>query len=114
MPLDDVIGPDDPFPGDKVGQPVVVEGTWVPDGTVCVSGREHDGTTGYWVVTPVVTARRGSALPVVRGWVATPTQAPGRRPGHAELVGCCSRPRAPARRTTTRPTTCSRSCGSPT
>ena len=52
MPLDDVIGPDDPFPGNRVGQPVTVTGTWVPDGTVYVSGRVQDGQDGYWVVTP--------------------------------------------------------------
>src|SRR5262245_44712390 len=53
VPLEEVMGPDDPFPGNKIGQPVTVAGTWVPDGTVYVSGREHDGQDGYWVVTPV-------------------------------------------------------------
>ena len=32
MPLTDVLGPDDPFPGDQVGQPVTLSGTWLPDG----------------------------------------------------------------------------------
>ena len=39
IPLADALGPDDPFPGDKVGQPVVIEGTWVPEGTVFVDCR---------------------------------------------------------------------------
>ena len=47
VPIDDVIGPDDPFPGDRVGQPVSLEGSWVPDATLYVSGREHDGQAGY-------------------------------------------------------------------
>jgi len=85
-PLSDVLGPDDPFPGDKVGQPVTVDGTWVPDGTVYVSGREHDGEDGYWVVTPLaVGAADAPALPVVRGWVADPTAAPAAPTGEASL-----------------------------
>ena len=88
QPLDDVIGPDDPFPGTKVGQPVVLDGTWVPDGTVYVSGREHDGHEGYWVVTPLaISGAHDPAIPVVRGWVADPGRAPRPPAGHAELVG---------------------------
>jgi surfeit locus 1 family protein len=87
QPLDDVIGPDDPFPGTKVGQPVSLAGTWVPGGTVYVSGREHDGVDGYWVVTPVaVDGAGGSALPVVRGWIADPEDAPPSPTGAAELT----------------------------
>ncbi|MGZ4449586.1 MAG: SURF1 family protein [Nocardioides sp.] len=88
LPLESVIGPDDPFPGNRVGQPVVVEGTWVPDATLFVSGREHEGRRGYWVVTPVATgSARGPALPVVRGWVRRPADAPAPPTGRAALVG---------------------------
>ncbi|HTW17681.1 MAG TPA: SURF1 family protein [Nocardioides sp.] len=86
-PLDDVIGPDDPFPADKVGQPVEVGGIWVPTGTVYVSGREHDGQDGYWVVTPLAVGDSDApALPIVRGWVADPDTAPAPPTGPAELV----------------------------
>ena len=86
--LDEAIGPDDPFPGDRVGQPVVVRGTWVPDGTVLVSGRELDGRDGYWVVTPVaVGGPDGPALPIVRGWAAAPGDVPPPPNGTTELVG---------------------------
>lgn len=86
VPLASVIGPDDPFPGSRVGQPVVVSGTWVPGGTVYVSGRERDGVDGYWVVTPVAVGGAGaSALPVVRGWVADPADAPAPPTGPVEL-----------------------------
>ncbi len=88
VPLDEAIGPDDPFPGDRVGQPVVVEGSWLPDATVLVSGREHDGRDGYWVVTPVATdGSGGPALPVVRGWTASPDDVPPPPTGTTELVG---------------------------
>ncbi len=86
-PLAKVMGPDDRFPGDKVGQPVTVSGTWVPDGTVFVSGREHDGLDGYWVVTPLaVETADDPALPIVRGWTPSPEQAPAAPTGTAELV----------------------------
>lgn len=91
IPLDDALGPDDPFPGDKVGQPVVIDGRWVPEGTVYVSGREHDGEPGYWAVTPLAAgpdgADDGSAIPVVRGWTPSPEAAPDPPTGPAELVG---------------------------
>lgn len=86
IPLADVMGPDDPFPGDRVGQPVTVSGTWVPDGTVYVSGRERDGVDGYWMVTPLaVGGPDAAALPVVLGWVADVDQAPPPPSGTAEL-----------------------------
>lgn len=88
VPLDDVMGPDDPFPAQDVGRPVEVAGTWLPDGTVYVSGREVDGVAGYWVVTPLaIGAPDGPALPVVRGWVADPAAAPPPPAGPGELVG---------------------------
>lgn len=67
----DVLGPDDPFPAADVGRPVDVAGTWLPEGTVLVSGREGaDGGDGAWVVTPLtVGGADDPAVPVVRGWV---------------------------------------------
>lgn len=87
VPLDAVLGPDDPFPGDRVGQPVLLGGTWLPDATVLVSGREHEGREGYWVVTPIaIGAEDGPALPVVRGWVASQDVVPPPPEGYGELV----------------------------
>ncbi len=86
--LRSVIGPDDPFPGNRIGQPVILGGTWVPDGTVYVSGREQDGREGYWVVTPLaITGAHDPAIPVVRGWVTDPGRAPAPPTGYGELVG---------------------------
>lgn len=71
LPLTDVIGPDDPFPTAGLGRPVELEGTWLGDATVLVSGREDaDGDPGAWVVTPItVGSATAPAVPVVRGWV---------------------------------------------
>ena len=46
VPLDSVLGPDAAYPGDGLGRPVTVEGTWDPAGTVFVSGRQREGQTG--------------------------------------------------------------------
>lgn len=86
VPLTDVLGPDDPFPGRQVGQPVTLSGTWLAQGTVFVSGRERDGADGFWMVTPLGLAD-GAAIPVVLGWVAAPDTAPRTPSGPAELVG---------------------------
>lgn len=88
LPVDDLLGPDDPFPGQRVGQPVEIAGTWLPQGTVYIADREHDGREGYWVVTPLTSGGpEAAAVPVVRGWVADPTQAPAPPTGTADLVG---------------------------
>src|SRR3954447_16660782 len=86
--LASVMGPDDPFPGRSVGQPVTLEGDWVPAGTVFVSGRQHDGHDGYWMVTPLgIGGADRPALPVVLGWVEDPERAPAPPTGTAELDG---------------------------
>lgn len=79
--LTEVLGPDQPFPGDRVGQPVTVEGEWLPDSTVYV---ERDA--GFWVVTPLLTDAAGQvALPVVRGTSDRPESPPVS--GRAEVTG---------------------------
>lgn len=65
-PLSMVMGGDDPFPGQYVGQPVSFSGRWMADSTLYVQDRLLDGERGYWVVTPVLIGN--SAMPVVRGW----------------------------------------------
>ncbi len=86
IPLAAAIGPNDPFPGRYVGQPVEVTGRYIGQ-TFWVSGRRHDGREGYWLVDPVLVG--DSVLPVVRGWEATPSwgeRGPETR-GPAALVG---------------------------
>jgi cytochrome oxidase assembly protein ShyY1 len=87
VPIADVLGPDDPFPAASVGQPVLVSGDWVPDGTVYVSGREHNGSAGYWAVTPVSVTGGDAAIPVVRGWTPTVEDAPEPPTGSAAVEG---------------------------
>lgn len=86
-PIEDVIGPDDPFPGRKVGQPVVVSGTWLPESTLLVGNRKVDGVEGYWVTTPItVGGPDDPALMVVRGWTADRAEVPPAPEGTGEFV----------------------------
>jgi cytochrome oxidase assembly protein ShyY1 len=97
IPLDDALGPDDPFPAIRVGQPVRISGTWLADATTYVSGREHDGRDGYWVVTPISVGGAGKpAIPVVRGWVDRPADAPADPFGEAELTAWLQPPESAA------------------
>ncbi len=89
-PLTEVLGPDQPFPTEHVGRPVTLEGTWLPEGTVLVSGRERSGEEGSWVVTPLTVGGPDEpAIAVVRGWLpgADAATAPAAPTGTAALVG---------------------------
>ena len=99
MALTDAMGPDDPFPGNRVGQPVTVGGSWVPDGTIYVEGREHDGRDGVWAVTPLaVTGQADSALLVVRGWARTVADAGQPPTGPAVVTGWLQPPEGTGQR----------------
>ena len=111
IPLADAIGADDPFPGSLVGQPVEVRGSWVPDATAYVSGREHHGRDGYWVVGFVAVG--GSLLPVVRGWVASVGDVPAPS-GSTDLVGWLQPSEACSPPTRIPRTRCCPSCAWPT
>lgn len=90
IPLAEAFGPDDPFPGDRVGQPVTTAGTWLPD-TLYVTGREHEGRDGVWVVSPLAigSGADAPAILVVRGWAAglDAAAAAGSPTGAAEITG---------------------------
>jgi surfeit locus 1 family protein len=87
VPLDSVLGADDAFPGDGVGRPVSATGGWRPDETVLVAGKEHEGATGSWVVTPLeVCDEECSSLPVVVGW-SPDDEPPLPEPGPVEVTG---------------------------
>jgi cytochrome oxidase assembly protein ShyY1 len=84
VPLDDLMGSDDPFPAPDLGRPVEVSGDWL-DGGFWVADRELDGRAGYWAVTPLQTG--DAAVLVVRGWAAEPDPDLLAASGSAEVTG---------------------------
>jgi cytochrome oxidase assembly protein ShyY1 len=86
VPLEDVMGPDDAFPGDAVGRPVTVEGRYEVGEPLYVEGLPgHDDA--YAVVAPLVDAT-GSAILVVRGSTdARPAAVPPAPEGPVSVVG---------------------------
>lgn len=90
VPLEDVLAPQTTFTGAALGRKVEVEGVYDAAGQLLVPGREHDGTTGSLVLTPLrVTLDDGSeaVLPVVRGWVASAQDAGAPPAGSVGVVG---------------------------
>lgn len=85
LPLAEVLGPDDPFPGTAVGQRAEVAGTWRGDRTFYVADRDEGGRTGFWRVTPLETDQ--AVLPVVLGWTEAREDLPAPPEGPAEVVG---------------------------
>ena len=84
VPLDDVMGNDDPFPAPDLGRPVEVSGEWL-DGGFWVADRASGGEPGYWAVAPLQTG--DAAVLVVRGWAPEPDDALLAATGDAEVVG---------------------------
>lgn len=95
IPLADALGPDDRVRSDQVGQPVEIDGAWVPDSTVFISGRERDGDDGYWVVTALDSG--AAAMPVVRGWTSDAAAVPAEPTGRASVVGWLQSPEGAGR-----------------
>ncbi|MFF1251084.1 SURF1 family protein [Pseudarthrobacter sp. NPDC058329] len=97
QPLTETLEPGDFFHGTDADQMVSAQGTYDPARQVLVPGRLHEGKTGYWVVSafavtgaPALSGVAASPLtwiPVARGWVADPTDAPAPPSGTVELTG---------------------------
>jgi cytochrome oxidase assembly protein ShyY1 len=89
VPLADVMGSDDPFPGRELGRPVEAAGAWI-DGGFWVEGRTFDGDEGFWAVNPL---RVGdAAVLVVRGWAPAPDDALLAAAGEADVTGWLQAP----------------------
>ncbi len=89
VPLTDVMGSDDPFPGQDVGRPVEMSGEWI-DGGFWVRDRTLGDRDGYWAVAPL---RVGdAAVLVVRGWAAEPDPDLLAATGEADVTGWLQAP----------------------
>jgi cytochrome oxidase assembly protein ShyY1 len=95
--LTGTLQPGDFFHGSVADQMVTAEGTYDPAKQVLIPGRLRDGESGFWVVTafavngaPVLSGAGASPqtwIPVARGWVADPADAPAPPSGIVELTG---------------------------
>ncbi|MCH1865681.1 SURF1 family protein [Nocardioides sp. CFH 31398] len=88
-PIADVVGPDDGFPADALGRPLEVTGTWVPEGSLVVTGRStapDEPGDGVWAVTPVAVDAADAELLVVRGWAPSADGLPEAPSGPVDLV----------------------------
>jgi len=84
--LSDVLRPQQSFTGAMAGRKVAATGTFDASGQLLVTHRPHDGRTGYLVLTPLRTSD-GAVLPVVRGWVAAPSDASAPPAGQVDVTG---------------------------
>ncbi|MBL0746598.1 SURF1 family protein [Nocardioides baculatus] len=89
VPLTDVMGSDDPFPGQDVGRPVEMTGTWI-DGGFWVRDRTLGDRDGYWAVAPLQVD--DAAVLVVRGWAAEPDPTLLAATGEADVTGWLQAP----------------------
>jgi cytochrome oxidase assembly protein ShyY1 len=97
QPLTETLQPGEFFHGTDADQMVSAQGSYDPSKQLLVPGRLHDGNTGYWVVSafavngaPALTGAAASPqtwIPVARGWVAEPGDAPAPPSGTLELTG---------------------------
>lgn len=57
-------------------RPASARGVWLHELTVLLENRNYKGRPGYWVATPLLLDQEsGSAVLVLRGWMARPVQA---------------------------------------
>lgn len=100
--LDQALEPHTAFPAEASGRPVTATGRYDASGQVLVVDRRLDGSSGSWVVTPLVVDGSGARIAVLRGFVrdesargpapaatgpvtVTGTLAPGESPSSASL-----------------------------
>jgi cytochrome oxidase assembly protein ShyY1 len=86
VPLDQVLTARQPFPVKALARRVVAQGSWDARAQLLVAGRTLDGRSGLWVLTPL-RLPDGSAVPVVRGWVAGPSDPAAAPPAPGTPVG---------------------------
>lgn len=87
VPLDDLVQPHEPFPANGNLRKVETSGTYDTDKQFLVPGRVLNDQDGYWVVTPLAADSTGARLPVLRGFVTDPADAPAPPSGQIDLVG---------------------------
>mgnify|MGYP001325775404 CR=1 FL=1 len=86
-PLTEVVQPQSEFPAGGSTRPVTATGVYAPEHQVLIADRRLEGEPGFWVVTALVVDETGASLPVLRGFVADPDQAPEPPQGEISIAG---------------------------
>ncbi len=92
--VETVLRPHTDFPGELSTRPVSATGEFGPD-QVVVANRRLDGREGYWVVAPLRVAATGATLPVLRGFVTSPSDLPPLPSGSVTVTGGLAPPESP-------------------
>ncbi|MEO7267603.1 MAG: SURF1 family protein [Knoellia sp.] len=92
--VETVLRPHEDFPNNLSTHPVSATGEFGTD-QVIVAGRRLDGRTGFWVVAPFKVSATGATLPLLRGWVAAPDDAPPVPRGTVSVTGGLAPPESP-------------------
>lgn len=103
-PVEDLIAvwaPHTQFPADGSGRALRATGGYDAPRQVLVADRRLDGVDGWWVLVPLVVDATGARMPVVRGFVPTPSAAPPAPAGPVTLVGALAPTESPRTARTT-------------
>lgn len=92
--IETVLRPHADFPNHLSTRPVSATGEFGTD-QVVVANRLLDGRTGFWVVAPLRVAATGANLPVLRGFVTSPTDLPPVPSGTVTVTGGLAPPESP-------------------
>ncbi|GGB83117.1 hypothetical protein N798_09420 [Knoellia flava TL1] len=92
--VETVLRPHSDFPGELSTRPVTATGEFGTD-QVVVANRRLDGRTGFWVVAPLRVASTGATLPVLRGFVTSPSDLPPVPSGSVTVTGGLAPPESP-------------------
>ncbi|CAN7335429.1 SURF1 family protein [Knoellia sp. LjRoot47] len=92
--VETVLQPHSEFPGVLSTRPVSATGEFGTD-QVVVANRRLDGRIGYWVVAPLRVEASGATLPVLRGFVTSPTDLPPVPSGTVTVTGGLAPPESP-------------------
>ena len=92
--VETVLRPHSDFPGELSTRPVTATGEFGTD-QVVVANRRLDGRTGFWLVAPLRVASTGATLPVLRGFVTSPSHLPPVPSGTVTVTGGLAPPESP-------------------
>ena len=92
VPIEQVLAPQERFPGVESTRRVLVTGQYVEPGSgplaqVVVVNRRLNGVSGSWVMAPFVDRATGARLLVLRGFVPEGVAPPPVPPGVLDIVG---------------------------